>query len=411
MWSCTEGAPHVDRRALLGRVSPALLSALFFVMTGGSGSFVPFLGLYLERSGASGPELAFYLATMPFARIVAGPLWAMFADRFRRGDRILVWTTAASAGLAAVVLLPVPPVVLGLALVLFAIARAPIGPLLDTMAVRALHDAGRDVRDYGRIRLWGSLGYLLVGGAASLIASAHPAGALWLAVGAWVSAAVFALRLPRTPAAPPTTIGPALRALSARRFAVPYGLGLVFAGAGLNVYDALYAVHLASRGLPSAWLGLALAAGIATEMSLMAWGGPILRRVDPFALAALAMLAGVVRWGLTAWLHDPWLLTAVQASHGLVFGAFWLASVEIFRARAPAVVQNSAQSALTTISYGVGPLLTSAATWACLDRFGTDGLFALAAGSTAIAGALFVIAGVADAREVDADHSAIRPRK
>ena len=266
------------------------------------------------------------------------------------------------------------------------------------MAVRSLQDAGRDARNYGQIRLWGSLGYLLVGGTASLLATEHPARALWLAVGAWVVAAAFALRLPQTFATPSTTIGPALRALSGRRFALPYALGLVFAGAGLNVYDALYAVHLASRNLPATWVGLALGVGIATETSLMAWGGPLLRRVDPFKLAAFAMLVGVVRWALTAWLHDPWLLTAVQASHGLVFGAFWLASVEIVRSRAPDEVQVSAQAALTTAGYGVGPLLTSAAAWVCLDRWGTDGLFALAAGATAIAGALFIVAGVVDKR-------------
>lgn len=382
-------------------MTPSLLSALFFVMTGGSGSFIPFLGLYLEKTGASGPMLAVYLAMMPLARVIAAPTWALFADRFQRGDQILRWTTFGSAMIAVAVLMPLSPPLIGLALLSLAIVRAPIGPVLDAMAVQSLADAGRDAREYGRIRLWGSLGYLLVGGAAALLAGsvASPAAPLWLAVGAWGLAAVFTLRVPRSVAAPPITIGPALRALAGRRFAAPYVAGLVFAGAGLNTYDALYAVHLTSHGLDAGWTGAALAVGIGTEVALMAWGHRLLSRFDPFTIAAVAMGLGAARWALTAWLVNPWLLTAVQASHGLVFGAFWLASVDIFRARAPRDVQTSAQAMLTTAGYGIGPLVTSGAMWFVLDRGGTDTMFGLAGASSGLAALLFVWAGRRDRAE------------
>lgn len=382
-------------------MTPSLLSVLFFAMTGGSGSWVPFLGLYLEGTGATGPMLAGYLATMPFARVVAAPLWAMLADRFRRGEQILRWCTVASAGIAAIVLLPVPPAVIGLSLLGMSVVRAPIGPVLDAMAVKSLADAGRDVRDYGKIRLWGSLGYLVVGLLASLVAGrvAQPAAPLMLAVGAWGLAALFTLRIPRSAVSTPTTIGPALRALAGRRFTPPYVAGLVFAGAGMNTYDALYAVHISDRGLDPAWTGAALAAGILTEMALMAWGRRLLSRFDPFAIAAAAMALGALRWGLTSFLQDPWLLTLVQASHGLVFGAFWLASVEIFRSRAPAEVQTSAQAILTTAGYGIGPLVTSGAMALVLDRGGTDTMFALAAASSLLAAILFGWAGLRDRDE------------
>jgi PPP family 3-phenylpropionic acid transporter len=382
-------------------VTPSLLSVLFFAMTGGSGSWVPFLGLYLERTGATGPMLAAYLATMPLARVVAAPLWSMFADRFRRGELLLRWCTIGSAAIAALVLLPLPPALIGLALLGMSIVRAPIGPVLDAMAVKSLADAGRDVRDYGKIRLWGSFGYLVVGLLASIVAgrATNAAAPLLLAVGAWALAALFTLRIPAAPPAAPTTIGPALRALAGRRFTAPYVVGLIFAGAGMNTYDALYAVHIGACGLDPAWTGAALGAGIATEMALMAWGRRLLQRFDPFAIAAAAMALGALRWALTAVLTDPWALTAVQASHGVVFGAFWLASVEIFRSRAPAEVQTSAQAILTTAGYGIGPLLTSGAMALVLDPGGTEAMFGLAAISSLVAAALFGWAGIRDRDE------------
>lgn len=375
---------------------PALVALVFLATLGGTGAWVPYLGLWLDRTGHSGAAIGAALAVVPFARLVAGPFWAAVADRFQRGERALQVASVVSTGAAAVALASTGPAGLGIGLLAFALARAPVGPLLDAQAVRSLEARGRDTRNYGRVRLWGSLGFLAVGAVGGFLADASPAAPLLLAVGCWAVAAALTFTLPASPPSPPVPVGPALRALTGRAFFAPFLAGCALHGAALTSYDSLYAVHVGKLGLPSWWTGAALAAGIGVEVVVMASGGALLRRFSPLRLVAASMAVGAARWALTATVHDPIGLTAVQALHGFSFGAFWIGSVEAMRARAPETIRASAQALFGSVAYGVGALLSAGAAFLLLDSTGPRGIYA--AGAVASAAASLLVA-FADRRE------------
>ncbi|MCB9778596.1 MAG: MFS transporter [Alphaproteobacteria bacterium] len=368
-------------------LSPALLLSLVYLFViGGTGAWGPFLGLHLERAGHSGAWIGALLALIPLTRILSAPLWAALADRFRRGATLLRLATGLSTLAAVVVTLDrfgTPG--LAVALVAFAFLRAPIGPLLDSAAVQQLVAGGGDARDYGRLRLWGSVGFMALAGLASVLVADADSGrpALWLAVGTWVLATLLTFVMPGPPTAAPAPVLPALRALARAPFLAPLMVGLTLHGAGLAVYDMLLPMHMDGLGLGGGWTGAALGMGIAAEIAIMAVGGRLLQRAPPGPLLVLAALVGAVRWALLAVVTTPWLVVALQASHGIVFGVFWVAGVELMRTQAPAEVRNSAQSLLMISAYGVGSLLTAGATSLWLDAIGTAGLF-LAGGAAGL---------------------------
>ncbi len=359
-----------------------LLAVLFFTFVGGAGAWVPFLALHLDRLGHGGAAIGGLLALIPVARMLSAPLWSYFADRYRSSRLLLRLATALSVVAAAWVALgAVTPLALGLGLLAFSAMRAPIAPLLDSAALKLIVDEGADPRDYGKLRLWGTVGFLVLSGAASLAVEATPdaSAALLIAIGAWTVMTLATFALPAVPGAPPAPVWPALWRLARSPFLGPMLLALCLHGLGLTLYDALLAVHLESRGLGSRWVAIALAFGLSAEIGVMALGRRLLDGVGAFPMLVLAAGVGALRWGLTAVVTLPWLLVGLQALHGVSFGLFWIAGVEVMRQHAPEEVRASAQAMLTSTAYGIGALMSSGLIALLLDDGGTPVLFGIAA--------------------------------
>lgn len=380
----------------MSTASPRLLSLSFMAVMGGIGAFGPFLGLVLDRLGHSAAMIGGLFALVPLTRIASTPLWSLVADRYRVGTRILQVATLCTALVAAAVASGwLGPAGIGLALIVFAFVRSPIGPILDGLTVRSLETAGVSTTGYGRIRLWGSVAFLGVAGTAALVADTVDIATapVALAAVAWGLGFLVLLRLPAGEAGPPVMLGPALRVLADRP-----GLGLVVLalplhGLGLNAYDAWYALHVEQLGLASTWTGVALAVGVCLEISVMALSARVLARARPESLVALSMAVAAGRWALTAVVSDPLVLTALQALHGIVFAVFWIGVVELFRRAAPAEVRASSQAVIMTACYGVGPLLTSTVAASLVDDHGTGALFGVAAGAAAVGAGLTWVGG------------------
>src|SRR5215471_16181803 len=134
-----------------------------------------FLPAYLRGLGLSGTEISTVFAVTPLFALVVPLGWAYLADRTQRHDRVLrVVVGGAFAGFV--------PVLFARSLAaVFTVARVRAGAI------------------YGRVRLWGSVGYVVAALALGEVLSARgrPTDrlvpiAMWLAIGC---AFVASLRL------------------------------------------------------------------------------------------------------------------------------------------------------------------------------------------------------------------------
>ena len=370
--------------------------SLTFVMVGGAlSAFGPYLGLVLDRLGYSGAAIGGVLAIVPVMRLISVPLWAAVADRWRLGTRIL----QAAAIIATVSMTAMATGALGLwglvaALVVFSFAWAPISPLLDGLTVQTLERAGAPPTRYGRIRLWGSVSFLVIAGGVSLVTDhvALVTAPLLISAVFLVLIAAVSAGLPQGAAEPPAPIGPALRLLLGRRGMVALLLALTLHGVGQSAYDSWYAMHISQLGLPSAWTGGALVGGVAAEIVVMAVASQILRDRPPLLLVTLAFGLAAARWALTATVTSPLLLTALQLTHGITFGVYWIGSVEAMRRIAPPRLRSSAQGLLIASTFSLGPILASVVGAALVDSYGTGSLFAVSAALSVLATGLCWVA-------------------
>lgn len=347
------------------------------------GVVVPYFPVWLDARGLDPLQISTVTAAPLFIRLLVTPGVSLLADRL--GNYRLVITALASTALSMLLVLTVvsgygPILIIGVA---FLLANGTIMPLVETVAVRAVRAEGLD---YGRMRLWGSVTFIVanfVGGIA--IEAWGGEVALWLMMAASAAMIGASLLLTRTPAHPaprqgakstppqadpqaatgPTDDGSASAAARPRwRHTSParllgsrlFVLFLIAIGCTHGAHATFYtfgAIYWQSQGMPAVWVGTLWAIAVSAEVLLFAYSAPFVRRIGPAGLIVTGAAASVVRW--TAMAFDPPLavLVPLQALHALTYGASHLGAI-LFIARAvPHHGMGSAQAFYSTVAAGL----------------------------------------------------------
>ena len=368
-------------RADLLAVRLALFYGTYFAAVG---IHLPFWPLWLESRGLRPTEIGYVLAAAFWPRIVTSFLIPSLADRFGERRRPMILLAGVTlVGLALFSVARDVPVLLALSLITGA-SWAAILPLGETVV---LHAARRRGLEYGRIRLWGSLTFILGAiGVGEWLESAGPEVVLW-SIALTVACTLVACIL--LSEAPTAAAGPTWRAFRRlarqRRF-----LGFVAAAGLMQASHAVYygfaTLHWRAAGHGELVIGLLWAEGVVAEIALFAGAAALLRRIDPLRLLTLAGGLTAIRWGLTAQSAELVVLVPAQALHAASFGAVHLAAMHYLRDNTPPEVHASAQGFYAAIGIALPfGLLTPIAGW----------LYGLIGGGAFLAMTALALAGTA----------------
>jgi len=313
---------------------------------------ITFMALALLARGLSPAQTGVVLGLLPVVQVITQPVWGVLADKTGQTKRLL---TLACIGLvaASVALWAARDFVqLLLAMLGVAIMRAGILPLVTALALT--HLGARD-RGFGRIRLWGSIGFSL---AVFLIGwkVAQPRPELILplhAVFALAAAAVAAL-LPEgaQPVAPP---GLQIRRLTAAPGLFHLVAAAALTGMGLGVNNTFLAVFLRDLGGPAWILGAAFAIAAMGEVPLMASMHRLIHRFGVTRLVSVGLLVLPIRWGLYAVMHSPWPVLPLQLLHSVAIACLEVAGILLVRDLTPPEWSATAQAFYGAALMGLGP--------------------------------------------------------
>jgi MFS transporter, PPP family, 3-phenylpropionic acid transporter len=339
------------------RFGPAVrLSVLYGACFAGIGVFMPFFPVWLETRGLDASAIGVVLSLPILTRvIVTAPLMSLI-DRgigarrlLMAGSIFLVLAYGALSGAAG-------PYAIAALVIAMAAAQAPLGPVCDLVATDAVRGDPR--LDYGRIRLWGSIAFLLASVIAGYVIAATGPGAV-IALLAGLALATFAIvrvAVPDTIKPQEPAAGPPAKAVGG----LPAALWLSIAGAGsvqashAGVY-AFGSLHWGQQGFPEPVIGALWAVGVVAEIILFAAAGRIVGRASSgLGFLMLGAGAAVLRFSLMA--LSPGLVAsfALQTLHGLSFGATHLSAMAAVSHLAPAGARGRAQGLLSTaVSLGI----------------------------------------------------------
>lgn len=304
-----------------------LFLAAFFAAGAVSTAFLP---IWFAGRGLSSAEIGQVLGLGFLLRVVAVPGWGWLADTL--GGRAALFAGAAVAAGGAALL----PAVRGFAAILLVsavqgVSASALTPLSDALAL-ALAAARR--LDYGRTRAFGSVAYMAsTAGGGALLGALGSGLVPWAIAGFYALAAGLAGVLPRAAAPPPAARiqgGP----WRFRSFRLALAATALIQGAHAAYYG-FAALHWRTAGIPDSTVGLLIAEGIVAEVALFVWGRPLVERLGPARLTALAAGASLLRWTATAFVTAVPLLAAVQLLHAATFACQHLSTMLVLRALPP----------------------------------------------------------------------------
>ena len=372
---------------------PALkrLSVWYFVSFIYGGLFVPYFGLYLARRGYSAAQIGVLMSLSQGMRVVAPNFWAWLAERWGNSSRV-VQLTALGAVLSFALVFPDGGFWLAfVALALVGMFNTAGLPLVETLTL--LHLGSRSA-SYGRIRLWGSLGFVL-----TVLAGGHLLERLgtenlpWMAWGALVAglAAAGLLVEPPVAAAPHVKqrapFADALREPQILRFFLACLCVLVAHG----VLNTFYSLRLVDAGFSKQWVGGLWTVGVTAEILAFLFVPRLLHRVSIDRVLVLAASAAVLRFLAIGWLARwPAVIVLAQVMHGLTFAAFHAAVMARLSQWFSALQLARAQGIYGSVCFGGGGLLGGILGGLIWDAAGPAWAFTFSAAFAAGAAALFV---------------------
>jgi PPP family 3-phenylpropionic acid transporter len=285
------------------------------------------------------------------SRAMFPPFWGWLADRLHARPTI-VWAATTLAG-AALLLTTLPVssgVLLGL-LCAHGLLVAPVLPLAEAITLSVL---GERRGDYGRIRLWGSIGFVITAlGVGAVVRAVGISAVAWVAGAPLLLAGWTAVRLP-----PPAPVphhgwtGPDRRL--DWRCVIPLLVIAALGQAAHGPYYTLFTLDMAGRGVAPWLIGSLWAWAVIAEIALMAASPGILSRLRLVTAMRIALALAAVRWLVYA--TDPPLIVIIvgQALHAASFALFHISCVQLIDRFSPAGRKALGQSVLSAVAYGVG---------------------------------------------------------
>lgn len=378
------------------RSVPLRLSAYYFAFFTHAGAFVSYFSLYLAGRGFGAAEIALAIAMPQLARIVAPTLWGWLADAWGAryaGARKAIVVFSGFAILAGFLVLPhlERAGAIALALLLMSLFSAGASPLVEAITFSVIEArAGARAGQYGPIRLWGSIGFILaVFGTGAWLDHAGAAGlpALLIAFAAAACAVSFALP---SGAAPQAQRDVARLGVVLRRPAVLAFFGACFCmTAAHGTLYVFFSIYLEQAGYSKTAIGALWTVGVVAEVLLFLRLPQVLRRISLRALLLASFLCAVLRFPAIAWgVGSIALLTAAQLLHAATFGAFHAASVATVHRLFTGGLAARGQALYSSIAYGLGGATGSLVAGWTWSAFGPTASFMVSAAFAALGAAL-----------------------
>ncbi len=360
---------------------------LYAAMYAAFGVASPFLPAFLSARGLLPEQLGLVLGTGTAVRLLTAPLAGRIGDLIQALRVVLI----VCAALAASVTLGYLAghgfwILLGMNL-LHAASLAPITVLADALALGSASPApsGRRGFEYGWVRGTGSaafiVGILLSGQAVSAFGLDLIVYLQALLLGAAAFAAILVPELihARTADAVRAPAGGVLILLR-----LPLFRNLVLVAALIlgshAMHDAFAVIRWSATGISPATASLLWSESVAAEVLVFFVIGPALVTwLAPAGAAAIAALAGMLRWAVMAQTTDVIALALVQPLHGITFALLHLACMRLIARTVPQGLEGTAQAIYGTVGIGAATALLTLVSGALYARLGAQGFWVMAA--------------------------------
>jgi len=353
------------------------LSSFYFFYFAALGALLPYWGLYLKELGFDAVAIGILMAIPMATKFVAPYLWGWLGDHLGHRMRIVRAGSLLTAACFVAVFWVRDFWPLALTMVLFSFFWNAVLPQFEVVAFNYL---GTQVPKYARLRVWGSIGFILTVGALGVLVDARGAAAvlpvlLFIYAGIWMAS--LTVRDPDIASHPEaqgsiwaTFLQPPILAFFAACFLMQASHG---------PYYTFYSIYLEAHGYSKTLIGQLWAVGVIAEVFVFLQMHHLLNRFGPRAVLLWTLAIAAVRWVLIGGFPDALgVMLLAQLMHAATFGAFHASAIHLVYHAFPGRHQGRGQALYSSLSFGAGGAVGSLWSGVAWERLGSTETFALA---------------------------------
>lgn len=344
-------------------------SSAYFFFYMGLGGILPLLSLYLESIGLSGVQIGTITAAIAFIGIFTGPLWGYVSDRTNKHKGILMGLLIVLFFATFALTLTENYPILFLLFLIYAFVLSPINPLMDGIT---LHSS----MPYGKIRLWGSVGFALAAFFTGMLADRTSLIVIFyiLMLGVLITLLMLWKTNINITHSDPVNLSQLKELLTNKKFIIflIYAMLITSTFGGMNTYFGLYFKYIGGN---VTMVGFAFLLFAISEAPLMHFISKYLVTHTPYKLLMIVPVLGILRWTFYGLTSSPILVLATFAIQGLFYAPMLIGGAEYIRLELPANLRTTGVTLYTAIGFGLGGIFINFISGYIYDHFPANVIF------------------------------------
>ncbi|WP_257008166.1 MFS transporter [Bacillus sp. FJAT-45350] len=333
-----------------------LMAYLFFAYSTMT-IIISYMPVYFQYQGLTGTEVGMLLAIGPFASIFSQPFWGFMSDKWKSIKRVLV-ITLIGVIISSFIFFQMSNFI-GLMVMMFVLFlfMAPVTALGDSLSQKT---AIEHKVNFGRIRMWGSLGFaitsLLTGYVLAVIGIGNLVFPfLFMAI----ISLVIALQLHDVNKTnkPVTLLNAVKIGLNPRLF-IFLGI-IILVSITHRANDSYLGIYVTELGGKESLIGWAWFIGVTSEALIFATTALWFRRFHPLTFIIIAGLLYSLRWFLMGMAVGPASIIFFQLLHGVTFGVFYVGAFQVVTKLVPEELQATGHVLFITTFFGISGIIGS----------------------------------------------------
>ncbi len=329
------------------------LSGFYLFYFASLGALLPFWGLYLQGRGFDAAEIGELMAVIMVTKLIAPNLWGWIADHLGARMPIVRLASLLSAVCFVGVFYAEGYGALALVMMLFSFFWNASLPQFEAVTMSHL---GERAQDYSRIRLWGSIGFILTVSLLGFLLERQGVGLVpQMVLALYIGIFLNSLLVPEIRVVHPQGKQESILVVLRRPEVMALLTVTFLMQASHSTYYAFYSIHMEGIGYSSTAIGELWALGVSAEVAVFLFMHRLLPRWGARRVLIASLAIAVVRWLLVGLTPEslPLVLLA-QLMHAATFGTFHAAAIHLIHHYFVARHQGRGQALYSSLSFGAG---------------------------------------------------------
>ena len=314
----------------------------------------PFLGVFLDGRGLTSDEIGSLVAIMTVARLIAPNLWANFADKSGKSLPIIRFGSFCAflsfLGLFWAFGFTHVALILAISIGFW----TSIVPQLEQLTLKAVSG---DSSRYSRIRMWGSIGFILMSVLCGWLMDFYGSEVI-LICSAVMLFCLFINTLLLKGDTKASHHEEASGSMMSKIVSLPFMLfmlGMIMLQMSFGAYYSFFALYMRDLGYDGQQTGWLISLGVVAEVFIFLWAGKITKSVGIKAVLIFCLAVTALRWGILAVAPQVLILLLLsQVIHAFSFALAHTAAMQFVHVHFGERFQSRGQALYVSFSFGFG---------------------------------------------------------